>query len=79
MLSEIFFTFLITSIIGCSLAVLRHVYKIKFSNISCGCCKMTRDTDAEENIEQMKIENNIVSPRSDNMNTARTNQPFMKI
>jgi len=79
-LTEVFLTFVISSLIGCTLATLKYVYKIKFSSLSCGCCKITRDTDAEENLEKMKIENNITSPRSDDvMNTARTNDRFLKV
>lgn len=65
MLSEIFYTFLITSLIGCSLTVLKYVYKIKINNISCGCCKITRDINAEEKLEELKIENNTTSSRSE--------------
>ena len=61
------------------MATLKYVYKIKFSSLACGCCKITRDTDAEENLEKMKIENNITSPRSETMNTARTNDRFLKV
>ena len=80
MLSEIFFTFLITSVIGCSLATLKYVYKFKFSDVSCGCLSIKRDIEAEEKIDELKIEKNIISPRSDdNMNTTRTNDRFLKI
>lgn len=79
MLSEIFYTFLITSTIGCSLATLKYVYKFKFSEISCGCLSIKRNVEAEQKIDELKIENNITSPRSETMDTGRSNQAFLKV
>ena len=58
-LSEVLITFIITSVIGCSLAVIKIFYKFKFENISfCGnCLKVTRDIKSEEVIDQLKINN----------------------
>ena len=51
--SEIFFTFLITSIIGCLLAVARLTYKSKCKEVDFCCLKIIRDTEAEEKIDEL--------------------------
>jgi hypothetical protein len=52
-LSEVFYTFLITSIIGCILATGKILYKSKCKDVSFCCIKFTRDTEIEykEDIE----------------------------
>lgn len=52
-LSEVFYTFLITSIIGCILAVSKILYKSKCKDVTFCCFKFTRDTEIEykEDIE----------------------------
>lgn len=52
-LSEVFYTFLITSVIGCILACGRLLYKSKCKDVSFCCIKITRDIDIEfkEDIE----------------------------
>ena len=62
-LSEVLITFVITSTIGSSIALLKVFYKIKFSKISfCNnCLKIERDVQCEENIEEMKIKTNSLS------------------
>jgi hypothetical protein len=52
-LSEVFYTFLITSVIGCILAGGRLLYKSKCKDVSFCCIKITRDVDIEfkEDIE----------------------------
>ena len=47
-LSEIFWTFLITSIIGLIIALARMIYKSKCKNFECCGFKIERDTEAEE-------------------------------
>jgi len=56
-LSEVLITFVITSTIGCSIALLKVFYKFKFSKVAfCNnCLTIERDTQVEENIEEMKI------------------------
>ena len=60
-LSEVLITFIITSIIGCSLAVIKIFYKFKFNDISCcgNCMSVTRDIKSEEVIDQLKINNSL--------------------
>jgi hypothetical protein len=56
-LSEVFYTFLITSVIGCILATGRILYKSKCKEVNCCCLKFIRDTETElkEDIENNKI------------------------
>ena len=53
MFSEIFWTFFITSIIGCLLATCRMLYKSKCSEVSFCCIKVIRDTANEEKIDEI--------------------------
>jgi hypothetical protein len=55
MISEIFYTFLITSVISCILALGRMMYKSKCSSVSCCCIKITRDIPNEEKLDEMVI------------------------
>jgi hypothetical protein len=52
-LSEVFFTFLITSIIGCILAIAKLSYKSKCIEIDLCCLKIIRDTSTEGQIDEM--------------------------
>ena len=64
-LSEVLITFVITSTIGCSIALLKVFYKFKFSKVAfCNnCLTIERDTQVEENIEEMKINKTNSLPR----------------
>jgi hypothetical protein len=57
MLSEIFWSFLITSIIGCGLALSRLCYKSKCETIeiSLSGLRIIRDTQNEEKIDEIQI------------------------
>jgi nucleoside recognition membrane protein YjiH len=55
-LSEVFLTFLITSVIGCFLAVVRQAYKSKCSQVEICCIKIVRDTVNEEKIDEMELQ-----------------------
>ena len=70
MMSEVFWTFLTTSCFGFLLAVARMMYKSKCKDIKCGCLRIERDVDVEQqelefqtihrppsNNEEMKQEN----------------------
>ena len=48
MLSEIFYTFLITSVVGLIIAVLKMAYKSKCKEVQFCCLKIVRDVDIEE-------------------------------
>jgi len=47
-LSEVFYTFLITTCVGLILGLARMAYKSKCKEVSLCCLKIIRDTDAEE-------------------------------
>lgn len=48
MMTEIFYTFVITSSIGLIITITRMCYKSKCKEINIGCIKIIRDTEAEE-------------------------------
>jgi len=55
-LSEVFWTFLITSVIGLILGIVRICYKSRCKEVSFCCFKVVRDTDAEEREAEMGIQ-----------------------
>ena len=64
-LSEVFYTFLITSTIGMVLGIGRMFYKSKCKEVSLCCIKIIRDTEIEEiadergNLRRAESNNNI--------------------
>jgi hypothetical protein len=44
----IFYTFLVSTLTGFILALVRMAYKSKCKEVNCGCIKIVRDTDVEE-------------------------------
>ena len=48
MLTEVFLTFLITSLIGFSLATLKLIHSSKCSRCDCGCIHIVRNVEVEE-------------------------------
>lgn len=56
MLSETFFSFFITSVIGCLIGIIRLGYKSKCKSCSCCGMKIERDTNAELQIDELDIE-----------------------
>lgn len=68
MLTEIFWSFFMTSIIGCLLGIIRMLYKSKCSLVECCWCKIIRDVETEEketefiyNHTQNKNNNEVIS------------------
>ena len=58
-MTEIFWTFLITSGVGLVLAVGRIIYKSKCVTISvCGCIEIERDIITEERIDEIQLARN---------------------
>jgi hypothetical protein len=55
-LSEVFLSFLISSIIACILAVGQQLYKSKCDKIECCCIKIHRNVEVEIDVESPKIE-----------------------
>ena len=60
-ISEVFLSFLITSIIGLILAIGRMFYKSKCVKFDCFCCHIERDIEHElQDIETTSTKNNDV-------------------
>jgi hypothetical protein len=51
MLSEVFWTFLISSVCGVILVGVRLCYKSKCKEVSVCCFKITRDVEGEEKLD----------------------------
>lgn len=57
--SEVFLTFIITSVVGLVGVSLRICYKSKCNEVSCCCMKIKRDTQAETEEEEFRITHNV--------------------
>lgn len=56
MMSEIFYTFLTTSLISCTLATLRMIYKSKCRSCKIWGIEIIRDVELEEKIDELDIQ-----------------------
>lgn len=56
MFSEIFYTFLVTSVIGCALAVFKMAYKSKCSKFSLCGVSIERDVAQEEKLDELEMQ-----------------------
>jgi len=56
MFTEMFWSFMITSIIACILALAQYLFKSKCDNIECGCIKIHRSVELESNDPIQQIE-----------------------
>jgi hypothetical protein len=56
-LSEVFYTFLISSICGVVLVGIRLCYKSKCKEVDFCCLKIVRDTDGEEKLDENRVVN----------------------
>lgn len=56
MLSEVFFSFLITSIIGCIIGIARILYKSKCKKCSICGFVIERDVQTEEKIDELELQ-----------------------
>ena len=56
MLSEVFWSFFLTSAIGCIMGILRMIYKSKCKSCSCCGIKIERDVEGEERIDELEIQ-----------------------
>jgi hypothetical protein len=56
MLSEVFWSFTITSTIGCFLAITALLYRSKCKEVSCCGCKIIRDIEAEVELDERNVE-----------------------
>ena len=48
MLTEVFLTFLVSSLMACLLASLKMLYQSKCATFECGCIRIIRNVDVEE-------------------------------
>ena len=60
-MSEVFWTGLYSSLIGFAIAIMASCYKSKCSKIDIGCIHITRDVEAEEEIDRQTPQNPIQS------------------
>jgi hypothetical protein len=56
MLSEVFWSFFLTSSIGCIMGILRMIYKSKCKSCSLCGIKIERDVEGEERIDELEIQ-----------------------
>ena len=55
MLSEVFYTILLTTISGMIIKLCSMAYKSKCKEVACCCIKIIRDTEAEEKEEEFRL------------------------
>ena len=56
MLTEVFYSFLITSLIGCVLALAKMAYKSKCKRCSLCGISVERDVELEEKIDELEMQ-----------------------
>ena len=61
-LSEVFLSFLVSSIIACILAVGQQLYKSKCDKIEMCCIKIHRNVEVESDVEQPNVEMPVFTP-----------------
>jgi hypothetical protein len=66
-LSEVFWSFLISSCVGLLLACCRFAYRSKCKEVNFCCIKIVRDVEGEERIDEREPP----SPRAENTNSQR--------
>ena len=71
MLSEIFYSLVLTTSAGLLLAILRILYKSKCKHIKLFCCELDRDVELEEKFDEIEqLHNN--SNNENNRNNQQT-------
>ena len=56
MLTEVFYSFMITSLIGCVLALAKTAYKSKCKRCNLCGIEIERDTAAEEKVDELEMQ-----------------------
>lgn len=56
MVTEIFLTFLVTSLVGCILALSKMAYRSKCKRCSFCGIEIERDTESEEKVDELEIQ-----------------------
>lgn len=54
-MSEVFYSFLITSIVGFVIALVKLCYKSKCKEVSCCCFKIVRDIESEVEVDEIEL------------------------
>lgn len=75
MLTEMFWSFMITSIIACILALAQYIFKSKCDNIECCCIKIHRNVELESNdpIQQIELPQPLQRPTIANRGSSLDN------
>ena len=67
-MSEVFYTGLYSSLIGCLLAMASQCYKSKCKEVSFCCIKIIRDVEGEEQLDSANRQNPITTQSLDRPN-----------
>ena len=65
--NAVFWTFFITSSIGCLLGFTKIIYKSKCKSCKCCGCELVRDVEGEEKIDVLELENHKVKSEEKNI------------
>jgi len=65
--NAVFFSFVITSSIGCILGIARMCYKSKCISIKCCGFELIRDTKEEEKIDELELERQTETKSNNNI------------
>ena len=65
--NAVFFSFLITSVIGCLLKFSAVIYKSKCKEFQCCCLKVIRDVETEEKLDEVEANRITKSDTKDNL------------
>lgn len=65
--NAVFWTFFITSSIGCLLGFTKIIYKSKCKTFKCCGCELVRDVEGEEKIDVLELENHKVKSEEKNI------------
>lgn len=63
-MSEVFWSFLITSMVGFVIALLKLCYKSKCKEISCCCLKIVRDIESEVEVDEIELTKQPTTPNN---------------
>jgi hypothetical protein len=66
----VFWTFFMTTVVGCILKFSSMFYKSKCKEVTCCCIKIVRDTELEEKEHEYDVEHNV----NDNNNNVSQNR-----
>lgn len=65
--NAVFWSFFITSVIGCLLKFSAVIYKSKCKEFECCCLKVIRDVDTEEKMDMMEAQSIKKTETKDNL------------